>query len=93
MNPYGTPTPGSGNWAQPTWPHQPADGHAAPGQSATGSAATGHTLPGQPPFEQPGQHGQPAVGDAHDPVDLGSHGSLPGNGPAAGAAPAATPKV
>jgi putative serine protease PepD len=59
VNPYGTPTPGSGNWAQPTWPHQPADGHAAPGQSATGSAATGHTLPGQPPFEQPGQHGQP----------------------------------
>ncbi len=59
MNPYGTPTPGSGDWAQPTWPHQPADGHAAPGRPATGSAATGHTLPGQPLLEQPGQHGQP----------------------------------
>jgi putative serine protease PepD len=61
VNPYGTPHSASGNWAPPTWPPQPPGGHAAPGQPATGTAAPGSPLPGQPPFEQPGQHSQPGL--------------------------------
>ena len=70
MNPYGTPHPAPGPWAPPTWPQQPASGQAAPGQQATGTAAPGHdTLPGQqPPFQPPGQHGQPGpVAPAPEP--------------------------
>ncbi|WNV76275.1 S1C family serine protease [Geodermatophilus sp. DSM 44513] len=47
MDPYGTPTPAPGTWAQPGWPHQPAAG------PATGAAAPGHPAPGQPPYDQP----------------------------------------
>jgi putative serine protease PepD len=70
VNPYGTPHPAPGPWAPPTWPPQPASGQAAPGQQATGTAAPGHdTLPGhQPPFQPPGQHGQPGpVAPAPEP--------------------------
>jgi putative serine protease PepD len=67
VNPYGIPHSASGTWAPPTWPQQPAPGHAAPGQPATGAAAPGHDpLPGQPLFEHPGQPGPVAPPPAPD---------------------------